>query len=112
MNRETPQVSLVLTSCLVQIRAEPAGQFTAHLVGQSEFAATRRPARRPSSSCAPCSSSSFDEGSLRWVEFRGKIRLMRPFGYAKDDPDFEAIWKKSASFGKRWISVSTRPGRG
>jgi hypothetical protein len=89
MSQDT-QIPSVYPSCLVQIRAEPAGQFTARLVGQCELSATATTREEAVEQLRAAIRQQFDEGSLQWVEIWRENPLMRSFGQLKDDPDFEA----------------------
>jgi hypothetical protein len=89
MTSETPLPSFP-APCLVQIRAEPNGNFTAHLVGQSDFAATAPTREKAVDSLRATIQQRLHEGSLMWIDVPRENPVMSRFGYAKDAPDFEA----------------------
>ena len=82
----------------MQIRVEPNGHFTAHLVGQSEFAATAPTREKAVDEPARCIAQQLHEGSLMWVDVPRENPVMSRFGYAKDDPDFEAYLEDIRKF--------------
>jgi hypothetical protein len=88
MSAETPLPTLFPT-CLVQVRAEPAGQFTARLVGQCELSATAPTRTEAIEKLRAVLRQQFDEGALQWVEIWRENPVMQSFGHLKDDPDFE-----------------------
>ncbi len=97
MSPETPPDSLP-HSCLVQIRTEPTGQFTARLVGQCELSATAPTREEAIEQLRALLRQQFDEGSLQWVEVWRENPIMSRFGYAKDDPDFEEYLEEIRKF--------------
>ena len=86
------------TSCLVQSRAEPTGLFTAHLVGQSEFAATAPTREQAVEYLRAMLQQQLHEGSLMWMDVPRENPVMRWFGHAKDDPDFEGYLEEIRKF--------------
>jgi hypothetical protein len=73
---------------LVEVRAEPAGQFTAQLAGVIDLhvtAATRDAAVEQLQSLLR---QRLESGSLVWVEDPRHNRLMGRFGWARNDPTF------------------------
>jgi hypothetical protein len=85
-------------SCLVQIRAEPNGLFTARLVGQSEFAATAPTREKAVDYLRAMIQQQLHEGSLMWIDVPRENPVMSRFGYLKDDPDFEAYLEDIRKF--------------
>jgi hypothetical protein len=83
------QSPFVNPSCLVQVRPEPAGQFTARLVGQCEYSATAPTREEAIEQLRGMLRQQFEDGSLQWVEIWRENPIMSRFGYAKDDPDFD-----------------------
>jgi hypothetical protein len=86
------------SSCLVEIRAEPTGLFTAHLVGQSEFAATAPTREQAVEYLRAMLQQQLREGSLMWIDLPRENPLMSRFGYAKDDPDFDGYLEEIRKF--------------
>jgi hypothetical protein len=97
MSAET-QLPTVYPACLVQIRAEPAGQYTARLVGQCELSATAPTRAEAVDQLRAVLRQQFDEGSLQWVEIWRENPIMSRFGYAKDDPDFDIYLEEIRKF--------------
>jgi hypothetical protein len=97
MTPETPYQPFS-SSCLVQIRAEPTGLFTAHLVGQSEFAATAPTREKAVEYLRAMLQQQLHEGSLTWMDVPRENPVMSRFGYAKDDPDFEGYLEEIRKF--------------
>jgi hypothetical protein len=97
MTPETPLPSFP-APCLVQIRAEPNGHFTAHLVGQSDFAATAPTRERAVDELRAMIEQQLQEGSLMWIDVPLENPVMRWFGHAKDDPDFEGYLEEIRKF--------------
>lgn len=86
------------TSCLVQIRAESNGLFTARLVGDPEFAATAPTREQAVEHLRAMIHQQLDEGSLMWIDVPRENPVMRWFGHAKDDPDFEGYVEEIRKF--------------
>jgi hypothetical protein len=97
MSPETPP-ALLPPSCLVQIRAEPTGQFTARLVGQCELSATAPTSEEAIDQLRALLRQQFDEGSLQWVEVWRENPIMQSFGHLKNDPDFEIYLEEIRKF--------------
>jgi hypothetical protein len=88
MSPETPYASLS-PSCLVQVRSEATGLFTASLVGQSEFSATAPTREEAVDLLRKILRQRFDDGSLVLIDVSRDNPLMQWFGHAKDDPNFD-----------------------
>ena len=81
--------SSIPSSCLVQIRAEPEGQFTAELPGFAELHATAATREEAVEHLRALIRQQLDSGSLVLVEIPPENPLMSLFGHAKDDPYFD-----------------------
>jgi len=77
------------STCLVEIRHEPAGQFTAQVLGVSELHSTAPTQEQAVDQLRALLQQRLDSGALVSIEVSQENPLMRWFGYAKDDPDFE-----------------------
>ncbi len=92
------QLPTVYPTCLVQIRAEPAGQFTARLVGQCELSAIAPTREEAIEQLRALLRQQLDEGSLQWVEVWRENPIMQSFGHLKNDPDFEIYLEEIRKF--------------
>jgi len=97
MSLETPS-SLFSPSCLVQIRPEPTGQYTAQVVGLSQFCATAATREEAVEQLRALLQEQVNLGLLLAIELPRKNPLMDRFGYAKDDPDFEEYLEEIRKF--------------
>jgi hypothetical protein len=77
------------SSCLVQIRAEPDGQFTAQLPGVAEIHATAATREEAVERLRALIRQQLDSGSLVCLDIPQVNPLMSRFGSARDDPDFD-----------------------
>jgi predicted RNase H-like HicB family nuclease len=77
------------SSCLVQIRPEPGGQFTAELPGFAGLHATAATREEAVEQLRALIRQQLTLGSLVCMEIPQENPLMRWFGHAKDDPDFD-----------------------
>jgi hypothetical protein len=76
-------------SYLVQVRAEPEGQFTAQLPGVAELHATAATREEAVEHLRALIRQQLDTGVHVLVEVPPENPLMSLFGHAKDDPYFD-----------------------
>jgi hypothetical protein len=76
------------TSYLVEIRPEPAGRFTAQLVGAVDLHATAPTREEAVEQLRTLIRQRLDSGLLAWVEVPRENPLMSRFGWARNDPTF------------------------
>lgn len=81
--------SSIPSSCLVRIRAEPEGHFTAQLPGIAELHATAATREVAVEQLRALIRQQLDAGALVLVEMPPENPLMSLFGHARDDPYFE-----------------------
>jgi predicted RNase H-like HicB family nuclease len=81
--------SSIPSSCLVQIRAEPEGQFTAELPGFAERHATAATREEALEHLRALIRQQLDSGSLVCMDVPQLNPLMCRFGSAREDPDFD-----------------------
>ena len=86
------------SSCLIQVRPAPAGQFTAELLGLSDLSATAETREEAVELLRGLLRERFESGSLQWVDVSRENPLMSRFGYAKDDPHFEEYLEEIRKF--------------
>jgi hypothetical protein len=86
MSLETP--SAPPPSCLVQIRPEPGGQFTAQLLGLADLHVTAATREEAVEQLRALIRQRLESGSLVCMDIPRENPLMRWFGHAKDDPTF------------------------
>jgi len=96
MNSETPISHS--SSCLIQVRQEPAGQFTAQLLGAADLQATAVTREEAVEQLRALLQEHVNLGLLVSIELPRKNPLMDRFGYAKDDPDFEEYLEEIRKF--------------
>ncbi len=77
------------SSCLVRIRPEPEGQFTAELVGLADLHATTATREEALERLRALLLEQLISGSLVCMDIPQENPLMSRFGSARDDPDFE-----------------------
>ncbi len=77
------------SSCLVQVRAEPGGQFTAQLLGLADVYATAATREEAVERLRALLRQQLDSGSLVYMDILRENPLMSRFGSARDDPDFD-----------------------
>ncbi|MFI5457817.1 MAG: hypothetical protein ACHRXM_20445 [Isosphaerales bacterium] len=87
MSSETP-ISYS-SSCLIQVRPVPAGQFTAQLVGAADLQATAATREEAIEQLRGLLQEQVNLGLLLAIELPRENPLMRWFGHAKDDPTFD-----------------------
>jgi hypothetical protein len=97
MTWETPSTPAP-SSCLVQVREEPEGQYTAQVVGASDLRATAATREEALEQHRALLQEQVNLGSLLSMEVSRQNPLMRWFGYAKDDPYFEECLEESQKF--------------
>jgi hypothetical protein len=97
MNSEVPP-SGCAPSYLVEIRLEPAGGFTAQLIGAVDLHATAPTREEAVEQLRTMLRERLDSGSLVWVEVPRENPLMRWFGHAKDDPTFPEYLEEIRKF--------------
>jgi hypothetical protein len=85
-------------SYLVEIRLEPAGRFTAQLIGAIELHATAPTREEALEQLRVLLRERLDSGSLVWLEVPRENPLMRWFGHAKDDPTFPEYLEEIRKF--------------
>jgi hypothetical protein len=81
--------SSIPSSCLVQIRAEHDGQFTAQLPGLAELRATAATREEAVEHLRALIRQQLESGSLVCMDMPQVNPLMQWFGHAKDDPHFD-----------------------
>jgi len=96
MNSETPNSHT--SSCLVQVRPEPTGQYTAQLVGAADLQATAATREEAVDQLRGLLQEQVNLGLLLAIELPPKNPLMNWFGHAKDDPDFEDYLEEIRKF--------------
>jgi hypothetical protein len=77
------------SSCLVQVRPEPGGQFTAQLLGLADLHATAATRAEAVEKLRALLRQQLDSGSLVCMDITRENPLMSRFGSARDDPDFD-----------------------
>src|SRR5260370_36112639 len=77
------------SSCLVQVRSELDGRFTAEILGASDLHATAATREEALEQLRTLLQEQVNLGSLVAIEVPRQNPLMKWFGHAKDDPDFE-----------------------
>jgi hypothetical protein len=77
------------SSCLIQIREEPAGQFTAQLLGAADLQATAATREEAVEQLRTLLQQQVNLGSLLAIEIPQQNPLVKWAGYLKDDPDFD-----------------------
>jgi len=81
--------SPIPSSCLVQVRAEPGGQFSAQLLGLADVYATAATREEAEERLRALLGQQLDSGSLVYMDIPRENPLMSRFGSARDDPDFD-----------------------
>jgi len=97
MNDNTPSANSAV-SCLVQVSPEPAGQFTAQLLGLPELRATATTREEAVEQLRWLLREQVHAGLLLSVEIPRENPLMSMFGFGKDDPDFEGYLEEIRRF--------------
>jgi hypothetical protein len=97
MNLEIPS-STSVSSFLIEVRAEPAGRFTAQLIGAADLHATAATREEAMDELRALLRQRLDSGSLVWLEVPRENPLMRWFGHAKDDPTFPEYLEEIRKF--------------
>jgi hypothetical protein len=88
MTRDNPSPSSAPT-CLVRIRQEPDGSFTAQLLGAADFQATAATREEAVEQLRARLQEPVNMDELLAIELPQQNPLVRRAGYLKDDPDFE-----------------------
>jgi len=97
MSLETP-ISQSSASCLIQVRPEPAGQFTAHVLGATDLHATATTREEAVEQLRALLQEQVNLGLLLAIELPRKNPLMDWFGHAKDDPTFDEYLEEIRKF--------------
>jgi hypothetical protein len=77
------------STCLVEIRDEPGGQVTAEILGVSDLRTTAQTREQALDQLRALLRQRLDSGALVSIDVSQENPLMRWFGHAKGDPDFE-----------------------
>jgi hypothetical protein len=85
-------------SCLIQIRQEQQGQFTAQVLGAPDFQATAATREEAVEQLRALLQEQVNLGSLLSLELPRQNPLMRFAGHLKDDPDFEEYLEEIRKF--------------
>ena len=75
----------------IVVRPEPAGQFTAQLLGLPELSATAASRDEAIAQVRARILEWLEEGRLALVETPKENPLLKWFGWAKDDPDYDVF---------------------
>jgi hypothetical protein len=97
MSLETPFPSFA-SSCLVRIRQEPDGPFTAQLLGAPDLQATAATREEALEQLRTLLQEQVNLGSLLSIELPRQNPLMRWAGHLKDDPTFEEYLEEIRRF--------------
>jgi hypothetical protein len=97
MSLETP-ISLASISCLVQVRPDPAGQFTAQVLGAPDLNSTAATRQEAVEQLGALLQQQVNLGSLTAITLPQENPLMKWSGYAKDDPDFDNYLEEIRKF--------------
>ncbi len=97
MSLETP-ISPSSASCLIQVRAEPAGKFTAQVLGVPELHSTGATREQAVEQLRALLQQQVNLGSLVAITLPQENPLMKWCGYAKDDPDFDNYLEEIRKF--------------
>jgi hypothetical protein len=85
-------------SCLVQVRPEPSGQFTAQLLGLPELHTTAATREEAVEQIRWLLRQQLDSGLLLSVDIPRENPLMSMFGFGKDAHDFEGYREEIRKF--------------
>jgi hypothetical protein len=96
VNGKTPLPSI--PAYLVSVRPDPAGTFTAQLLGLSELSSTAATREEAVEQVRALIRQQLDAGTLVSVEASTDNPVMSFFGHAKDDPDFEGYLEEIRKF--------------
>jgi hypothetical protein len=88
MSLETP-ISQSTASCLIRVRPEPDGQFTALVLGASDLRVTATTPDEAVEQLRALLQEQVNLGLLLAIELPPKSPLMDRIGWAKDDPTFD-----------------------
>ncbi len=97
MSLETP-ISQSSASCLIQVRPEPDGQFTAVVVGASELQATAVTLEEAVEELRALLQEQVNLGLLLAIELPQKNPLMDRIGWARNDPTFDDYLEEIRKF--------------
>jgi len=97
MSLETPS-SAFSSTCLVRVRPEPTEQYTAQLLGAADLRATAATREEAVEQLRVLLQEQVNLGVLVSIELPRENPLMRWFGHAKDDPDFEDYLEEIRKF--------------
>jgi len=81
--------AIAASPCLVLVRPEPQGQFTAQLVGLADVHVTAESREAAVEGVRSMVRSWIEEGRLLPIEVRANASWMGWFGHALEDPDFD-----------------------
>jgi hypothetical protein len=96
MNLETP---IYLSSfCLVRVREEPEGQFTAELLGAPDIRATAATRKQAIEQVRALLQEHVDLGSIAAIEIPRRNPVMEFAGMWKDDPTFDDYLEEIRKF--------------
>jgi hypothetical protein len=96
MNLETP---IFLSSfCLVRVREEPEGQFTAEILGAPDIRATAATREQAIEQVRTLLQQQVNLGSIASIEIPRQHPIAKRAGYAKDDPDFDLYLEEIRKF--------------
>ena len=98
-------------SYLVEICPEPAGRFTARLVGAIDLQATAPTRDEAVEQLRTLIRQRLDSGALVWIDVPRENPLMRWFGHAKDDPTFPEFLEEIRKF-REEMDRRDNPGSG
>lgn len=87
-----------LVSCVVRVRPEPPGQFTAQPLGLPELHATAATREEAVEQVRLLLRQELGSGSLLSVDVARENPLMSLFGIGKDDPDLEGYLEEIRKF--------------
>lgn len=86
------------SSCLVQIREEPEGQFTAALLGAPDIQATAATREEAAEQVHALLETHMNQGSIVAIEMPRQHPLMQLAGIYKDDPSFDDFLEEIRKF--------------
>ncbi len=93
-----PSNSNTSATCLVRLRQDPEGQFTAQVLGVSDLQATAATREEAVEQVRALLQEQVNLGSLLAIDLPRENPLMSRLGYAKDDPYFEEYLEEMRKF--------------
>jgi hypothetical protein len=96
MNLETP--ILLSSFCLVRVREEPEGQFTADILGAPDIRATAATREEAIEQVRALLQYQVNLGSIVALEIPRRDPVMEFAGHLKDDPDFDLYVEEIRKF--------------